>query len=304
MAPTPVLVVGQIGRDLVLVTDAFPGEGGSAQVSRRLEMLGGKGANQAVGLRQLGADVALLAVSGQDAIGSELIDSAREDGIDTAAVGRRGPSALLVDVVDGAGHRRLLEHVPSTSLVTVADVRAAAQAITTADTVCLQLQQPAAALREAARLATETGARIVLDGGIDGEARRELLAAAHVVRADAHETEQLTGIRPDDLDHALVASRCLLDAGPEVVALGVSGSGDLVAWDGGHRFLPFGEAHVVDPTGAGDAFLAGLVTGLRAGSTPEEAGELAAACASATVQRTGGRPDLARLRPDRQRLEL
>ena len=45
---------GQIARDLVLVVDEAPGPGQSASVRERREMLGGKGANQAVALAQLG----------------------------------------------------------------------------------------------------------------------------------------------------------------------------------------------------------------------------------------------------------
>jgi ribokinase len=77
-----------------------------------------------------------------------------------------------------------------------------------------------------------------------------------------------------------------------VVALGVDGSGDLVAWSGGSRFYPFPDVPVVDPTGAGDAFVAGLVMALRRGADPESAGAAGAAAAASTVQRLGGRPDL------------
>ncbi|HEX4226769.1 MAG TPA: PfkB family carbohydrate kinase, partial [Pseudonocardiaceae bacterium] len=55
-----VTVVGQIARDLVLVIDDIPDPLTSTRVHRRRETLGGKGANQAVSLAQLGASVALL----------------------------------------------------------------------------------------------------------------------------------------------------------------------------------------------------------------------------------------------------
>jgi ribokinase len=41
-----VVVVGQVGRDLVLGLDELPEAGGSADVRGRRELLGGKGANQ------------------------------------------------------------------------------------------------------------------------------------------------------------------------------------------------------------------------------------------------------------------
>jgi ribokinase len=48
----PVVVAGQIARDLVLVVDEVPGPGASTAVRERRELLGGKGANIAVGLSQ------------------------------------------------------------------------------------------------------------------------------------------------------------------------------------------------------------------------------------------------------------
>ncbi|WP_210479260.1 PfkB family carbohydrate kinase [Naasia sp. SYSU D00948] len=288
-----VLVVGQAARDLALRIEELPESGGSTDVRERLEMLGGKGANQAVGLRQLGSRVALLAVFGEDAVGERMRDEAIASGIDVSPAVRRGATALLVDVVEAAGHRRLLEDVPRSSLLTAADVRGASAAFGQADTVCLQLQQPAEALLAAADLARENGARVVLDGGIDGDARDRLLELADVVRADAPEAAALAGMEVQDQDDARSAAQHLLAAGPSVVALAVPGQGDLVAWAGGGRFFPYGEESVVDPTGAGDAFLAGLVTGLREGLEPEAAGRRASAAASATVARLGGRPDLA-----------
>jgi ribokinase len=44
------VAVGQLARDVVLRIEAVPGRGRSAAVTERLEMLGGKGANQAVGM--------------------------------------------------------------------------------------------------------------------------------------------------------------------------------------------------------------------------------------------------------------
>lgn len=296
MSDTSILVVGQIGRDLVLGVDRVPGAGESSDVRVRQELLGGKGANQAVGMVQLGAPVELLGTVGEDVVGADLLRRLQEDDVGCGWVRRRGTSALLLDVVDADGGSRLLEDVPEESVLSVEDVHRARKAFASADTVCLQLQQPVAALREAARLAADAGARVVLDGAVPEAAREELLGAAAVLRADAHEAELLTGVVVDGPDVAAeTARRLLAEHGLEVVALGVDG-GDLVVWPGGHQLFPHG-AGATDPTGGGDSFLAGLVVGLRAGRSPGEAGRLAADCAASTVARLGGRPDLRALRP-------
>src|SRR5690242_16028913 len=68
-----VIVFGQIARDLVLVVDTVPIASRSADVYQRRELLGGKGADQAVGLAQLGMRPALAGVVGEDQVGQRLL---------------------------------------------------------------------------------------------------------------------------------------------------------------------------------------------------------------------------------------
>jgi ribokinase len=177
-------------------------------------------------------------------------------------------------------------------------VGAAEEAIRAASIVSLQLQQPVDALLEAARMAVESGARVVLDGAVEGEAGEELLRVADVLRADAEEAALIAGLAVKNRADALATARRLLDAGPDLVALAVPGEGDLVAWADGSRFFAHGEPDAVDPTGAGDAFTARLIRGLLDGAVPPEIGRQAAEAASSTVLRLGGRPDLRALGTD------
>jgi ribokinase len=287
-----VLVVGQLARDLVLRVPELPEPGGSAVVDERRELLGGKGANQAVGLRQLGAEpVTVMGVVGDDFAGSWVLDRARASGLDVGPVIRRGRTALLVDVV-ADGVRRLLEDVPTTSLLRAEDVARSAGAFAEADTVSIQLQQPADAVLAAAQLAHEHGARLALDGAAPPGARDRLLALADVVRADATEAESWTGRPVRSVAAAEQVAAELVAAGPAVVAVAVPDAGDLVAWPGGSELVPFGDDPVVDPTGAGDAFVAGLLTALRRGEDARSAGRFARRTSGRVVRGLGGRPDL------------
>ena len=46
-------------------------------------------------------------------------------------------------------------------------------------------------------------------------------------------------------------------------------------------------SEVVDPTGAGDAYIAGLLTGFRAGASPEVAGRMGSLAAAYVVEQHG-----------------
>jgi ribokinase len=177
--------------------------------------------------------------------------------------------------------------------------------------VSLQLQQPGPAIRAALDL-IRPDAVVVSDGAPAGEATRgAVLARADVIRADATEAgrlvrRELTG--PGDVGDAAAE---LLTAGPRLVALAAGEAGDLVAWRAGPRLgvaaeelevdpawaagellLPLLGGNPVDPTGAGDSYVAALTATLLGGSGPRDAAWAASAAAALVVGRAGGRPEL------------
>lgn len=290
-----VVVFGQLARDLVLVVDDVPAAGHAASVTERREMLGGKGANQAVALAQLGMRPALVAAAGDDRPGSQLLRQAERDGIDVSAIRRRpGTSTgLIVDIVDRSGHWRYLEGLEPSVLLTEADVAASTRLLSRAQWASVQLQQPPAVALAAARAARQAGCRVALDGApAGGKLRDELLACADVVRADHREAETLAGFPVTGEVSARRAAAEILLRGPELVVLATGDAGDYFGWRDGDVLMPLARVPVADTTGAGDALMAALITGLASGYTPERVARLAAAAAAATVGHPGGRPDL------------
>jgi ribokinase len=142
---------------------------------------------------------------------------------------------------------------------------------------------------------------VIADGVVKPQAVDELLESADVLRADAKEAELLAGEPVRSVSHALELAMRLLKAGPDLVALAISDMGNLLVWRGGSHLYPLSKTPTIDPTGAGDAFMAGLVAALRDGSSAEDAGDLATRAAGATVTHLGGRPDLADLKRPRMR---
>ncbi|GAA1514126.1 PfkB family carbohydrate kinase [Dactylosporangium maewongense] len=299
------VVVGQLARDLVMVMERLPDVHASGAVRQRLEQLGGKGANQAVGLSQLGVATALVAVAGDDPVGDALLARAALDGIDVTHVVRRPGTAtgLIVEALEDGGRWRYLEHLPQGVLLTEADVRAAEDVLRAAGAVLVQLQQPLDAVRAAVEL---SGGLTVLDGAVTD---RSLLHGADVLRADAHEAELLLGVPAREKD-VLAAAPALLDAGLRLLAFALADGGDLFVWRDGHERAPWRDSHepvpwrdghelvphaageAVDTTGGGDALTAALTAALLDGATPREAAREAVAAAGRVVTHAGGRPGL------------
>jgi ribokinase len=297
--PSCAVVVGQLARDVVLLVDRMPDAGAAADVRMRRETLGGKGANQAVALAQLGVPVILVAVSGDDKAADAVLDQAHRDGIDVTHVVRRPGVAtgLVVEALDADGQWRYLQDLPPEVQLTVPDVEAAADVLRRASAVVVQLQQPGPAALAAARLARDGGALVVLDGAPANDAREELLICADVLRADDREAGLLLGTAPGDVDALRAAARDLVARGPRILLLGAGRAGNLLVRRGADgavedQLLPLAEEHVVDTTGAGDALVAGLTAALLAGDDPSDAARVAVAAAGASATRRGGRPQL------------
>jgi ribokinase len=303
-----VVVLGQVGRDLVLTLEALPDAGGSAPATGRRELLGGKGANQAVALGQLGVRVALVGVVADDDAGAQVLAQATADDVDVSCVGTRSgaPTALLLDLVEPDGRRRLVEHVPEEMLLTPTDVAAAGLVIAGCRALVLQLQQPGESVRAALAHAS-AGALVVADGApADDATRTALLERAGVLRADAAEAGRLLGRELSGLEQTRAAATDLLAAGPRLVALAVEGEGDLVSWragpalpeeaacgwDDGEVLVPLLGDAPVDVTGAGDAYVATLTAALLGGAAPVAAAWAASAAMALTVGHPGGRPAL------------
>jgi ribokinase len=269
-------VIGQLARDLVLTVDQLPEPSSSAAAGSRHEQLGGKGANQAVALAQLGVRPSLVAVAGDDVIGDVLLDQARRDGIDVRPVVRRSGAltGLIVEILEPDGSYRYLEDLPPAMLLGEDDVLRASKVIASSDAVLVQLQQPEAATLAAARIGHEAGKLVMLDGEIKN---KELLRYADVVRADEQESAGL--------------DEGVLDYGPKLLALAQE-DGNLFVWRGGQVKVPLGDVKVVDTTGGGDAFVAGLTAALLAGDSYEQAARKATAASGATVGHVSGRPEL------------
>jgi ribokinase len=269
-------VVGQLARDLIVTVDELPEVGSSGEATTRHEQLGGKGANQAVALAQLGVRPSLIAVAGDDVIGDVLLAQAQSDGIDVRRVVRRRDTltGLIVEILEPGGRYRYLEHLPESVLLSRSDVLAARETIAGADAVLVQLQQPAEAVLLAARLGHEAGRLVVLDGEVTDP---RILAYADVVRADEKEAASL----PKDVG----------PPGPSLLVLAQS-DGNLLIWKDGRVKVPLTGGDPVDTTGGGDAFTAALTATLLAGGSYEEAGKRATAASGATVTHIGGRPDL------------
>jgi len=126
-------------------------------------------------------------------------------------------------------------------------------------------------------------AGFISDFGVDEFLR--LCSGAHILRPNEDEVRMLSGL--DDVD---AATHALTELFPLVVTT-CGRDGVIVAQRGeAIAHVDVKPVDVVDPTGAGDSFNAGLLAGLARGLTPIEASRTAVLVAADAVRTVGARP--------------
>ena len=134
-----VVVVGSVNLDLVARVARLPAGGDTVSATGYSRVPGGKGANQALAARRLGAEVTLVAAVGTDDAADEALALLAADGVDLAAV-RRVDSAstgTALITVDDDGENTIVV-VPGAN----AGLRVTAAELAGADAVLCQLEVP------------------------------------------------------------------------------------------------------------------------------------------------------------------
>jgi len=275
-----VLVVGSINMDLVVETGHFPAPGETLLGQRFSTFAGGKGANQAVAARRLGAQVTLIGCVGDDAFGCQLLAQLDAEGIDTSHVRvaeeiGTGVAAITVSqaenaivVVPGANHA-----------VTPADLYAAEAAFADADVVLCQLEIPLATVEAAAELAQHHGKAFVLNPAPAVVLPASLLERVTLLTPNEHELALLFACADEDWQQQLRAypQRIVMTKGADG-AWFADGNGQL-------QHQAAFRVHAVDTTGAGDTFNGALAAFW--GDDLASSARLACAASALSVTRAG-----------------
>jgi ribokinase len=285
---TRIVVVGSINMDLVTLAPRFVGPGETILGERFLTVPGGKGANQAVAAARLGADVALVGATGNDAFGKQLRDGLAAEGIDLDHVAQLDDSASGTASITVAGGENQIIVVPAANArVTPAQVERAQSLIERAGAVLVQMEIPLETVEATLRLGHRLGVPVILNPAPAQQLPTDWLQLARYVTPNQHELAILLGADPHE------DFRALMQRSPCPVVLTCGGEGAWYREQGEPLHQPGFTVDVVDTTGAGDTFNAALAVFLHEGLP--EAVRKACAAAALSVTRLGAQGGMPRL---------
>lgn len=267
-----IIVVGSINLDLVASAPRLPVPGETVTGAVLARHPGGKGANQALAARRLGAEVVLIGRVGADRMADEALALLRAEGVDLSgvAVDPAAPTGVALIAVDPSGENQIVVTAGANHAATPADLPDRIDG-----PLIVQLELPVAVVEGAVARATGFVCANLAPAVAVSEA---LLRRCDLIVVNAGESAAY--------GEALRAAR-----GRVVVTRGAEGA---EMFDGGVRVAGAIPPAVVatDATGAGDAFVGAITLALVEGLTPEAALRFACAAGALAATRPGAQPSL------------
>ena len=305
-ADSPIGRVAVLGAHILDVlgrpVDSIPPGQGSALLTEIRATAAGTAAGTGVDLAKLGARVTAIGAIGDDLLADVLVTAMQRHGVDTSGLVRKSgvQTSATILPIRPSGERPAL-HVPgATSRLELADVdldavrHCQALLVGAPDALGPLVDVGLADVMAAARSGGALVAVDVLRPGSrrDFERLAGLLACADWFLPNSDQLVALTGRR--DLVKAM---NDVLALGTGGVAVTLGARGCLIAWSGGGAPLPVPAlaVDVVDTTGCGDGFSAGMITGLLLGASPVDAAWLGNACGALVATGLGSDAGIADL---------
>ena len=269
-----ITVVGSVNLDIVATGKTLPKAGETVTGARLARHPGGKGANQALAARRLGAAVRLVAAVGNDDMAEEALKLLRAGGVDLSAtqyINGETTGVALIGVSE-EGENQIIVCPGANEALDPGDVEG-----TSIEHMMGVLEVPVATLEAAAGRATGF---VALN-----------LAPAMPVPPALLERANLLVVNETE---AAFYGDSLHGPGRYVaISLGAAGA---ELWQGGTKIATATPptVKVVDTTGAGDTFSAALTVSLINGASPEEALRYAVTAGALACTRPGAQPSLPR----------
>ncbi len=296
-----VCVLGSINMDVVVRVERFPQAGETLTGLSCDLMPGGKGANQAIAIANMGVPVDLIGAIGNDEFGKMLRAHLASFGVDIDCVTEtESSSGTAIVTVNQRGDNQIVV-IPGSNMLLQREAieRYVGQRGSAIQYLVSQFETPLDYIHYTFGKAKEYGATTVLNPSPIQPIPRELVEHTDIFVLNKLELAQAVEITeaissPDEVAQA--ALEWTRNIGNKIVIVTLGDKG-LVAIQDGQVIKRTAEkvSCAVDTTGAGDCFCGSLVAFLHKGYSLDESLTLAQKAAAYSVQRKGASPSFPKL---------
>lgn len=276
--------VGQCCIDYVARIDRYPEPDSKCEFKELAVGGGGPVATALVALSRWGLSCAFAGVCGDDPFGAVIRESLEKEGVDARRlISRTGGASQFAFIATepGVGRRTVFWRRPTGDPPRPDEIdHSLVRSARALHTDGLFADASLAAAREARR----AGVPVVVDAGSLRDGMIDLARTSDYFIASEKFAREIAGA-----EDPIGACRKMQELGPRVVAVTLGSRGYVASFDGRVIERPAYEADVVDTTGCGDIFHAGVTYGVVRGWDIDKSLGFAAWAAARASTRLGGR---------------
>jgi ribokinase len=285
-----IVVLGSMNMDLTILADPFPGKGETVTGSGYAQIPGGKGANQAVAVGRMGADISFISACGNDGFGGTLINELMKSNVNTDNIIRMDThTGIALIVREADGDNRIILAAGANSQILPSIVETLKSTIEEADFLLLQLEIPMETVEYAAALAKESGTTVILDPAPAVKLSDELLLSVDYLLPNEHELDLILGGVTGSLEKK---AAILINKGVGKVILTEGDKGVTIVSDSSQIKIEAPKMDAIDTTAAGDTFAGAFAYGLAEDWKMTKAAEFAVKAASLSVTKVGAQSSI------------
>jgi len=293
-----VCILGSINMDMVVSVNKMPLIGETIFSDNFKLAHGGKGANQAVASRRLGADVYMISKVGQDAYGLEIVNNLEKENINVNSIFKDDvkPTGTAIITVNNEGNNSIVVVPGANMTLNLKEIDKCKEIIGNSDIIVAQFETPIEVTMEAFKFAKEKGVITILNPAPAKEIPTELLKYTDIIVPNETEATALTGVKVQDLESAKQAANIFFNNKVKyvIITLGDKGAAVISKEDG--VLIPAYKVNAVDSTAAGDSFIGAISTKLTKSNlninSLVEAVEFGNKVSAIAVQREGAQPSI------------
>lgn len=274
-------VVGSINMDMTVKAERIPLKGETLKGDDLQYIPGGKGANQAVAMAKLGADVEMFGCVGDDAAGDSLVKNLQNMGVKTEHIKTvNGVPTGLAIITVGENDNTIIVVAGTNNHVDTAYVDEIKESLLACDIVLLQHEIPQETIEYVVEICAANGVKVVLNPGPARPVKKEILEKVTYLTPNEHEAVILFGKE--------LSFEELLKKYPEKLVITQGSRGVSTCLKNGEVLLvPARKANVVDTTGAGDTLNGAFTVAVTEGKSIEDALRFANVAASLSTEKFG-----------------
>lgn len=223
-------VIGICGNSIFMYADHFHEKGETLIADSVYEEVGGKGINQAIAAKRMGAEVCFLTAVGNDENGKKCIEAAKENGLNAyfkVKYGKTTPFAFIL--TDRNGENRVTEY--KSAELDVKDVISFEEEIAKSDVLLLQQEVSTEVNEAAVKIAEEHGVKVILNPAPMREIFVKMAEKIFAVTPNEQEMQAIDAKRFKNCITTLGEKGCMINGreavwGINVKAVDTTGAGD------------------------------------------------------------------------------